>query len=82
MNETKAIINNKLKFLKRFICISFRFYYPFNDPTIIPDWKFFLTNGKNINTGTTDIIIAASDIVFEVIFSIIVGGSPSVNVEV
>ena len=48
----------------------------------MPDAKFFLISGKNINTGIIDTIIAAKEIVLGEILSIISGGIPSVIVEV
>lgn len=48
----------------------------------MPDWKFFLTNGKKNRTGIMDITMAARDIVMGETLCIMVSGSPSVIDEV
>jgi hypothetical protein len=49
---------------------------------MMPDAKFLRINGKNINTGIMDIIMAAYDMVLGEIRSMSSGGIPSVMVDV
>lgn len=54
---------------------------PFNEPIMMPDWKFLRTNGKKNSTGIMEMIIAARLIVMGDTRCIIVSGKPSVIVE-
>ena len=56
--------------------------HPFSEPIIMPDWKFFRTNGNAKSTGMIERMIAASETVIADTLCIIVSGRPSVIVDV